>query len=161
MTNSNAPRAPRKASVRRQTAETRIEVDVDLDGSGQADLASGLPFLDHMLHALAKHGRLDLRLRCEGDLEVDCHHSAEDSALCIGQAIDEALGDRRGIRRFGHAYAPLDEALARAVVDLSGRPSHSIDLGLRRERLGTIACENLVHVMQSLAITMRAMSGTW
>lgn len=156
MTTSQASPRPRTARVARKTAETEIDVEVDLDGSGRVDLDTGLPFLDHMLHALAKHARLDLRLKCAGDLEVDDHHSAEDSALCLGQALDEALGDRRGIRRFGHAYAPLDEALARAVVDLSGRPHSRIALGLVRERLGTLACENLVHVMQSLAVTLRA-----
>ena len=104
-----------------------------------------------MLTALAKHGRFDLELECEGDLDVDDHHTAEDCALALGAALDQALGERRGIRRFGHAYAPLDEALARAVVDFSGRPSAHVDLGFRRERIGDIATENLTHVFVSLA----------
>ncbi len=108
-----------------------------------------------MLDALVRHARLDLALRCQGDLDIDDHHSAEDCALALGQAIDQALGERRGIRRFGHAYAPLDEALARVVVDLSGRPFAHVDLGLRRERIGEIASENLAHVFHSLAVAAR------
>ena len=108
-----------------------------------------------MLTALAKHGRFDLELDCDGDLEVDDHHTAEDCALALGTAFDQALGERRGIRRFGHAYAPLDEALARAVVDFSGRPSAHVDLGFRRERIGEIATENLTHFFVSFATTAR------
>jgi imidazoleglycerol phosphate dehydratase HisB len=109
-----------------------------------------------MLSAVAKHGGLDLELRCEGDLEVDDHHTAEDCALALGRAIDKALGERRGIARFGNAYAPLDEALARVVIDLSGRPAPVVGLGLRREMLGGLACENLTHFFVSLATTLRA-----
>jgi imidazoleglycerol phosphate dehydratase HisB len=145
----------RTATVERATAETRISVTVSLDGTGQADVATGLGFLDHMLTALAKHGRLDLQLSCEGDLEVDDHHTTEDTALALGQAIDRALGDRRGIRRFAHAYAPLDEALARVVLDFSGRPSAHVDTGFRRDMVGEVATENLTHWFQSLAITAR------
>jgi len=146
----------RTASVVRETAETRVELRLDLDGSGQARIATGIGFLDHLLTSLARHARFDLELKCRGDLHVDDHHTAEDCALVLGQAIDEALGERRGIRRFGSAYVPLDEALARAVVDLSGRPWPAVDLGLRRERLGALACENIGHVLRSLAIAMRA-----
>lgn len=156
MTKSQPTRPRRLGKVSRKTAETEVTVEIDLDGDGQVQLNSGLAFLDHMLHALAKHARMNLKLECKGDLAVDDHHTAEDCALCLGEAMDIALGDRRGIRRFAHAYAPLDEALARAVIDLSGRPSHHIDLGLRREKLGDIATENLVHFMQSLAVTLRA-----
>jgi len=138
------------------TRETRIELDLCLDGRGDADVSSGIPFLDHMLTALAQHASFDLRLRCSGDLEVDDHHTAEDCALALGAGIDRALGERGGIARFGHAYAPLDEALARSVVDLSGRPHHQVDLGLRRDRLGGIACENLGHVLRSLALASRS-----
>jgi len=145
----------RSATIERTTKETAIELSLELDGTGQASVATGIGFLDHMITALTKHARFDLQLTCKGDLEVDDHHTAEDCALALGQALDEALGERRGIQRFGHAYVPLDEALARAVVDLSGRPWPAIDLGLRRERLGTIACENLTHVLQSLAIAAR------
>jgi imidazoleglycerol-phosphate dehydratase len=145
----------REASVERRTNETSIRVRLALDGDGRAQVETGLGFLDHMLTSLAKHARLDLELACEGDLEIDDHHTAEDCALALGQALDKALGDRRGIRRFGHAYAPLDEALARAVVDLSGRPWPEVSLGFRRETIGEIATENLTHFFQSLAIAGR------
>ncbi len=146
----------RRARVTRKTAETEIDCQLQLDGQGTARIDTGIGFLDHLLTALTRHARFDLELACRGDLHVDDHHTAEDCALALGQALDEALGERRGIRRFGHAYAPLDEALARAVVDLSGRPFAVIDLGLRREALGGLACENVGHVLQSLAIAARA-----
>ena len=152
------PKAPagRQATVERATKETTIELTLNLDGTGQASIDTGIGFLDHMLGALTKHARFDLSLTCKGDLVIDDHHTAEDCALALGQALDQALGERRGIARFGHAYVPLDEALARAVVDLSGRPWPAIDLGLTRERIGAIACENLTHVLQSLAIASRS-----
>lgn len=146
----------RQAEVRRTTRETDITARVTLDGRGEAQVGTGIGFLDHMLSALAKHARLDLELTCAGDLEIDDHHTAEDCALALGAAIDQALGDRRGVARFGSAYAPLDEALARAVIDLSGRPFARVDLGLRREALGGLACENVGHVLRSLATAMRA-----
>ncbi|MDF1563694.1 MAG: imidazoleglycerol-phosphate dehydratase HisB [Deltaproteobacteria bacterium] len=145
----------RQVTLKRETRETRIELSLELDGRGESTLETGLPFLDHMLEALARHARLDLRLTCEGDLEVDDHHTVEDCALVLGAALDQALGERRGITRFGSAYAPLDESLARAVVDLSGRPFAFVELGLRRERLGTVACENLTHFFISLATAAR------
>ena len=147
---------PRRAEVSRRTLETDVRVELSLDGEGRAEVATGIGFLDHMLTALARHGRFDLSLTCEGDLQVDDHHTAEDCALALGQAFDRALGERRGIARFGHAYAPLDEALARAVVDLSGRPCAVVDLGLTREALGDLACENVPHVFASLAMAARA-----
>lgn len=147
--------SPRTARVERRTSETAITLELNLDGEGLAEIQTGLGFLDHMLTALAKHGRLDLELDCEGDLEVDDHHTAEDCALALGTAIDQALGDRRGIRRFAHAYAPLDEALARVVIDFSGRPSAHVEMGFCRERIGDIATENLTHVFVSLATTAR------
>lgn len=146
---------PREAVVERRTSETDVTVRLQLDGQGRAAIATGLGFLDHMLTALAKHARLDLDLACKGDLVVDDHHTVEDVALALGQAIDRALGDRRAIRRFAHAYAPLDEALARVVVDLSGRPSAHVAIGFRGERLGAVATENLEHFFRSLAITGR------
>lgn len=146
---------PRTARVERRTGETEISLELLLDGDGTAEIETGLGFLDHMLTALAKHGRFDLQLECEGDLEVDDHHTAEDCALALGAAFDQALGERRGIRRFGHAYAPLDEALARVVVDFSGRPSAHVDLGFRRDRIGDIATENLTHFFVSLAAAAR------
>jgi imidazoleglycerol-phosphate dehydratase len=146
---------PRRARVERRTGETEISIELVLDGEGAAEIESGIGFLDHMLTALAKHGHFDLQLECEGDIEVDDHHTVEDCALTLGTALDQALGERRGIRRFGHAYAPLDEALARVVVDFSGRPSAHVDIGFRRERIGDIATENLTHFFISLATTAR------
>jgi imidazoleglycerol phosphate dehydratase HisB len=145
----------RIAEVSRETRETRITCQVNLDGSGQSTIQTGIGFLDHMLTSLSRHGRLDLVLRCEGDIHIDDHHTAEDCALVLGAALEQAVGDRRGIMRFGHAYAPLDEALARAVVDLSGRPWPAVSLGFRREMLGGIATENLTHFLNSLAIAGR------
>jgi imidazoleglycerol phosphate dehydratase HisB len=150
-----AAREPRTGVVERRTSETQIRVTLCLDGQGHAEIDTGIGFLDHMLTALAKHGRLDLQLSVQGDLEIDDHHTAEDTALALGQAIDKALGDRAGIRRFAHAYAPLDEALARVVVDLSGRPSAHVDMGFRRETIGHVATENLTHFFQSLVVTAR------
>lgn len=146
----------RTATVSRTTAETSITCTLSLDGTGTASVSTGIGFLDHLLTALARHGRLDLELRCTGDLHVDDHHTAEDCALVLGRCLDEALGDRRGVRRFGDAFAPLDEALARAVVDLSGRPWPEVDLGLKREMLGGLATENVGHVVRSLAIASRS-----
>jgi imidazoleglycerol-phosphate dehydratase len=145
----------RRATVERSTKETQIRLELDLDGSGETSIETGLGFVDHMLDAFARHARFDLVLRCEGDLVVDDHHTSEDCALALGSAIDQALGERRGIARFGYAYAPLDEALARTVVDLSGRPWPAIELGLTRERIGTVACESLSHILTSLAISAR------
>lgn len=146
---------PRTATVTRRTRETDIRCTLSLDGGGEADIRTGIGMLDHLLTALARHARLDVTLHCTGDLEIDDHHTTEDCALVLGQALDEALGDRSGIRRFGSAYAPLDEALARAVVDLSGRPWPEVSLGLRREMLGALATENITHLLQSLAIASR------
>jgi imidazoleglycerol-phosphate dehydratase len=141
----------RNATIERKTNETEIRVTLELDGTGQADVQTDIGFLDHLLDALTRHSRFDLELRCKGDLQVDDHHTAEDCGLALGAVIREALGDRVGIERFGSAYAPLDEALARAVVDISGRPFAAIDLGLTRERLGELSCENIPHVLSSLA----------
>jgi len=145
----------RRAEIARKTKETDVAVTLALDGSGHATVATGVRFLDHMLAQLARHARFDLALTCRGDTDIDDHHSTEDTALALGQALDRALGERRGIARFGSAYAPLDEALARAVVDLSGRPFARVALGLKRERLGDMACESLNHALQSLAIAAR------
>ena len=155
MASRDAGMSARRARVTRKTLETALEVELSLDGAGQAEVATGIGFLDHMLGALAKHARFDLTLRCRGDLEIDDHHTVEDCALALGQALDQALGERRGIARFGSAYAPLDEALARAVVDLSGRPCAVIELDLERATLGALACENLSHFFASLATAGR------
>jgi imidazoleglycerol-phosphate dehydratase len=145
----------RRATVERHTAETEIRLTLDLDGSGAATLDTGLGFFDHMLTALIRHSRFDLELACSGDLHVDDHHTVEDCGIALGQALDQALGDRRGIRRFAHAYAPLDETLARVVVDLSGRPSPHVALGLSRPKIGDVAAENLGHFFQSFAVAGR------
>src|SRR3990167_1231537 len=114
--------APRRATVSRDTLETRIKVSVDLDGSGRGEFATGVPFLEHMLDQIARHGLIDLSVEAEGDLHIDDHHTVEDIGITFGQAIKQALGDKKGIGRYGHAYVPLDEALSRVVIDFSGRP---------------------------------------
>lgn len=149
------PIGERTATLDRHTSETEIRLTLALDGSGSATIDTGLGFLDHMLTALIKHSRFDLELTCAGDLHVDDHHTVEDCGLALGQALDQALGDRRGIRRFAHAYAPLDEALARVVVDLSGRPAPHVDLGILRPKIGDVAGENLAHFFESFAIAGR------
>ncbi len=147
---------PRTAQTSRTTRETQIEASVNLDGTGESTIATGLGFLDHMLDALARHSGIDITLSCAGDLVIDDHHSVEDCALVLGKAIDEALGDRVGIARFASAYAPLDESLARVVIDFSGRPFAAVELGFVREMLGQVATENITHFFESLATTMRA-----
>ena len=143
-------------TIERTTKESTIRGKLRLDGERKIWLDTGIGFLDHMLTTLAFHAGWDLELECSGDLVVDDHHTAEDCALALGSAIDRALGDRAGIARFGWAYAPLDEALARAVVDLSGRPWPEIDLGLEREMLGSLACENVRHFFVSLTMSVKA-----
>lgn len=147
---------PRAAAVARRTLETSIRCSVRLDGRGVADVQTGLGFLDHMLTALARHSGIDIDLACEGDLDVDDHHTVEDCGIVLGEAIDRSLALRAGIARFADAHAPLDEALARAVVDLSGRPSASVSLGLVRPSVGDVASENITHFVRSLAERMRA-----
>jgi imidazoleglycerol-phosphate dehydratase len=126
----------RKAQIQRDTKETQVGVTVDLDGRGAAELASGIPFLDHMLDQLARHGGLDLAVKAKGDLEIDAHHTVEDIGITLGMAVAKALGDRKGIRRYGHAYVPLDEALSRAVIDFSGRPGLEWHVEYKRARVG-------------------------
>ena len=126
----------RSASVKRETRETRIAVQLDLDGSGRADLSMGVPFMEHMLDQVARHGLFDLSIQASGDLEIDAHHTVEDVGITLGQAFDQALGDKQGIRRYGHAYVPLDEALSRVVVDCSGRPGLEYHVDYPRARVG-------------------------
>jgi len=145
----------RRAEMTRKTAETEIEVTLDLDGTGAGDIVTGLGFLDHMLTALTRHSGIDLTLRAAGDVEVDDHHTVEDCAIVLGRCLDDALGDRAGIARFGYAYAPLDESLARVVVDLSGRPWPEVAIPFSRDRIGEVATENLVHFLRSFAIEGR------
>jgi imidazoleglycerol phosphate dehydratase HisB len=145
----------RRTELDRQTRETTIRVELDLDGTGKRRIATGIGFLDHLLDTLACHAGWDLELTCDGDLQVDDHHTAEDCALALGQTLDRCLGDRAGLARFGQAHAPLDESLARAVVDLVTRPHATVELGLVRERLGELSCENVPHLLRSLAVAGR------
>lgn len=146
----------RSATVRRETKETRIEAVLDLDGVGEADVATGVPFLDHMLDQVARHGLVDLRLRADGDLDVDAHHTVEDTGIVFGQAVSEALGDKRGILRYGHAYVPLDEALSRVVVDFSGRPGLHYRVDYPRARIGDFDVDLVREFFQGFVNAARA-----
>ena len=146
----------RRAAVRRETAETTIAVTLDLDGSGQFEIATGLGFLDHMLSQIARHGVFDIAITAEGDLHVDAHHTVEDTALALGQAFREALGDKAGIVRAGAAHMPLDEALAFAAVDLGGRPYAAIDLRLLGRTVGELPPDLLGHFLESFAAALAA-----
>jgi imidazoleglycerol-phosphate dehydratase len=128
--------AARTAQLDRATLETQISVELDLDGTGKAQLNTGVPFLDHMLDQIARHGLVDLSVQAKGDLHIDAHHTVEDIGITLGQAFDRALGDRKGIRRYGHAYVPLDEALSRVVIDFSGRPGLAYQVSFPRSRIG-------------------------
>ncbi|MDE0412134.1 MAG: imidazoleglycerol-phosphate dehydratase HisB [Gammaproteobacteria bacterium] len=134
----------RTATIERNTKETRISVCLDLDGSGQAKLETGLPFLEHMLDQVARHGRLDLDLHARGDLEIDAHHTVEDIGITLGQACAQAVGDKKGIYRYGYAYVPLDEALSRVVIDFSGRPGLEFRVQFPRARVGDFDVD-LIH----------------
>ncbi|HEY0663723.1 MAG TPA: imidazoleglycerol-phosphate dehydratase HisB, partial [Thiobacillaceae bacterium] len=126
----------RTASVERNTLETRIKVSVNLDGTGKSDFRTGLPFLEHMLDQVARHGLIDISVVAEGDLHIDAHHTVEDVGITLGQALAQAWGDKKGVRRYGHAYVPLDEALSRVVVDLSGRPGLEMHVDFTRASVG-------------------------
>ena len=134
--NKKSDAQSRLARVERRTKETTIAVTVNLDGSGRAELATGVPFLDHMLDQVARHGMLDLTVQAKGDLHIDAHHTVEDVGIALGQAVAKALGDKAGIVRFGHAYIPLDEALSRVVLDLSGRPGLEYHVSFTRAMIG-------------------------
>jgi imidazoleglycerol-phosphate dehydratase len=142
--------------VRRKTNETAIDLTIDLDGSGQYVIDTGLPFFDHMLSHIAKHGVFDLHMKATGDLEVDAHHTMEDCGIALGEALALALGDKAGIVRAGHAYMPLDEALAFAAVDLSGRPFAVLDLGLLGREVGGVAPDLFEHFLESFAASAKA-----
>lgn len=143
----------RRAERERTTRETRIRVVVDLDGTGQARIATGIGFYDHLLTSFSGHSLIDVEIEAAGDLEVDEHHTVEDVALVLGDAISAALGDRAGITRFGDAVVPMDEALARCALDLSGRPYTVLDLAFRGERMGALSTQLVEHALESLART--------
>jgi len=136
--------AGRTASVKRDTLETQISVSIDLDGSGKGEFDTGVPFLEHMLDQIARHGLIDLKVEAKGDLEIDAHHTVEDIGIVIGQAFAKALSDKKGIRRYGHAYVPLDEALSRVVIDFSGRPGLEYHADYPRARIGDFDVD-LIH----------------
>lgn len=131
----------RKASVKRDTLETKIAVQIDLDGTGKARFDTGVPFLEHMMDQIARHGMMDLAVECDGDTHIDDHHSVEDIGITIGQAFTQALGSKKGIRRYGHAYVPLDEALSRVVIDFSGRPGLIMNIPFTQKRIGQFDTE--------------------
>jgi imidazoleglycerol-phosphate dehydratase len=135
---------PRVAEITRNTAETRIRIKLNLDGSGQSHLSTGIGFFDHMLDQIARHGLIDLDIECDGDLHIDGHHTVEDVGIALGQAVHKAMGDKKGIRRYGHAYVPLDEALSRVVVDFSGRPGLVMDVPFKSGMIGNLDTQ-LVH----------------
>jgi len=141
----------RTAVVKRKTSETEIEMDLNLDGEGKYDLSTNIPFLDHMLAQLAKHGLFDLKIKAKGDVEIDFHHTVEDVGIVVGEAFKKALKDKKGIRRFGSAYTPLDEALALVVVDIAGRPYFVYDVDLPKEKVGEFDVELVEDFFQAFA----------
>lgn len=145
----------RIGEVTRETSETRVEVRWELDGTGQYDVETSVGFLDHMLSALARHGRFDLRVRAKGDLHIDEHHTVEDVGITLGQALNQALGDRRGIRRFGDARVPMDDSLAEVAIDLSGRGLGVLDVKLLNESVGGINAQMFPHFFRSLSADAR------
>ena len=146
----------RQGKAERKTKETDVQVELNLGGEGRSQVETGVPFLDHMLSSFARHGRFDLLIRATGDLDVDDHHTVEDCALVLGEALDRALGDRLSIARFGTAYAPLDEALTRVVIDLSGRGLCCFEGRFSREAIGGLSTENVAHFFSSFAAKSRA-----
>jgi imidazoleglycerol-phosphate dehydratase len=150
-----AQTSTRVAQVQRKTKETDVRVQLDLDGRGQSSISTGLPFLDHMLELFAKHGLFDLSVVCRGDLEIDDHHSVEDIALTLGQSLTQALGDKTGIKRYGEAVVPMDEALCRTVIDLSGRFYLVYEVQTRRQKIGNFSVELAEHFWRSFAETAK------
>jgi imidazoleglycerol-phosphate dehydratase len=154
MTKANMKNS-RKSSVRRKTKETDIRVSLNLDGAGRSKISTGLPFLDHMLELFAKHGLFDLNVDCKGDLEIDDHHSVEDIAITLGQALTEALGNKSGINRYGEAIVPMDESLCRTVIDLSGRFYLVYEVQTKRQKIGNFSVELAEHFWRSFAETAK------
>jgi len=151
----NPVERPRTARVERKTAETQVSVDLNVDGTGRAQISTGIGFYDHMLTAFARHGRFDLTIEATGDLHIDQHHTMEDIALVIGQAVDEALAGREGITRMGDALVPLDEALVQCVIDISGRPFAAVSLDFIGEMMGDAPTQMVGHVLRSFATTAK------
>lgn len=145
----------RVAKIERKTKETAIKLELNLDGSGKTNIKSGIGFLDHMLDLLAFHGMFDLKLKCDGDLEIDTHHTTEDIALVLGCALAEAVGEKKGIFRYGHSYVPMDEALIRAALDLSGRPEFVFHGEFTQPTIGYLDTQMITHFFKSLAVSAR------
>jgi imidazoleglycerol-phosphate dehydratase len=140
----------RQAQVTRNTLETQVAVEINLDGRGEVMFDTGLPFLDHMLDQIARHGMIDLKIKAKGDLHIDAHHTVEDIGITLGQALAQAIGNKKGIRRYGHAYVPLDEALSRVVIDLSGRPGMAFHVEFARARIGEFDVDLIHEFFQGL-----------
>lgn len=140
--------AERKADIKRDTLETKIKVAINLDGTGDCNVDTGVPFLDHMLEQVSRHGLIDLDIKAKGDLHIDAHHTVEDVGITLGQAFAQAVGDKKGIRRYGHAYVPLDEALSRVVIDFSGRPGMEYGVEITRARIGDFDVDLLSEFFQ-------------
>ena len=151
LTTSPAPLSPRTATVSRNTAETQITVKVNLDGTGKASLSTGIGFFDHMLDQIARHGLIDLDIQAKGDLHIDGHHTVEDVGITLGQAVAQAVGDKKGLRRYGHAYVPLDEALSRVVIDFSGRPGLEMHVPFKSGMIGTFDSQLAFEFFQGFA----------
>ncbi|MDP6743038.1 MAG: imidazoleglycerol-phosphate dehydratase HisB [SAR324 cluster bacterium] len=145
----------RVAKIERKTKETAIKLELNLDGSGKTNIKSGIGFLDHMLDLLAFHGMFDLKLKCDGDLEIDTHHTTEDIALALGRALAEAVGEKKGIFRYGHSYVPMDESLIRAALDLSGRPEFVFHGEFTQPTIGYLDTQMITHFFKSLAVSAR------
>jgi imidazoleglycerol-phosphate dehydratase len=141
----------RIAEIERTTSETQVKARVNLDGNGDATIITGVPFLEHMLEQVARHGLIDLEIEAKGDLHIDAHHTVEDIGITLGQALAQAVGDKKGVRRYGHAYVPLDEALSRVVIDLSGRPGLEFQVDFPRARIGEFDTELVYEFFQGLA----------
>ncbi|MFZ5466129.1 MAG: imidazoleglycerol-phosphate dehydratase HisB [Pseudomonadota bacterium] len=146
----------RQAIVSRDTLETRVRVSIDLDGTGRGEFRTGVPFLEHMLDQIARHGMFDLTVECDGDLHIDDHHTVEDIGITLGMALAQAVGDKRGIRRYGHAYVPLDEALSRVVIDLSGRPGLVFECDFTRATIGRFETQLVQEFFQGFVNHARA-----
>jgi imidazoleglycerol-phosphate dehydratase len=146
---------PRTATIERATKETQISLTLNLDGSGQTTISTGLGFFDHMLEHIARHGHFDLTVQCVGDLHIDEHHTVEDVAICLGQAINQALGDKAGIVRVAHAFVPMDEALCFAAIDISGRPYAVVDAEFHTDRIGGLSTDLIWHIFETIAIHAR------